>query len=208
MIVRMFVCLLHIIISWTYLSIYTFLRWHVCQCVCVLICAHTHWSCFHVWLPHSWLYSQVFSQFPGILFFSHIAVVSFQAFLTLSSLFPLSSATKINSRECGLVQNLPQIFFSPFVLVTTTLWLFIKAKKLVFPLKPERLQLCSSFVFLFIYEFLSCFFSLYFVFRAQTSLMVIIYYGKEIILNVGSVFLLLELHCCQQIYWKQDQRLV
>lgn len=75
LIVRTFVCLLHIIIYWSYLSIYALLPWHFYQGVCVLICTHTLWSMtivFYVVLwfdwKNSWLDSQVFARTPRMLF--------------------------------------------------------------------------------------------------------------------------------------------
>lgn len=83
---------LHIIIYWSYLSIYALLPWHVYQCVCVCVCVNLNtytlvWiSCsLVVWLP----FSSIFSVSQDVFFFLffHVAVFPLKHFSHLRS-FP------------------------------------------------------------------------------------------------------------------------
>lgn len=85
----------------------------VSVCVCNL---HTHtlvYDCFHVvWLfdCHTPDFIPMCRLSPRGCFFS-FSSVPFSSVSYISSLFTLSSTTKIhNRRECGLVQNHCQIF--------------------------------------------------------------------------------------------------
>lgn len=139
--------------------------------------------CFRVWLFDAILF---LTLFPSVGWVPHDVFLTFPCFFWsishISSPFPLSSATKTQDRrECGLVQNHRQIFMS--------LCWWQQLCSVSSEAVPLKLPLCSGFV----WELLS----FHLVLRAQTSLTVICHHDKELIPNIGYVFLFFEGHLCK-----------